>query len=134
VDLSVEVAPEVPLIDADRAAMSDAVFNLLTNAQKYGGDPPVIRLSASASGGKVRLSVVDNGLGIEPSEHNRIFQKFYRVDDRLSREQEGSGLGLAFVKHVVRAHRGKVEVDSSLGRGSTFTIILPEARAVAGSE
>jgi two-component system phosphate regulon sensor histidine kinase PhoR len=75
----------------------------------------------------VKISVTDNGNGIEPAEHKRIFQKFYRVDDRLSREREGSGLGLAIVKHVMRAHRGRIEVDSAAGKGSTFTLVLPRA-------
>jgi two-component system phosphate regulon sensor histidine kinase PhoR len=72
--------------------------------------------------------VQDNGIGIEPSEHKRIFQKFYRVDDRLSREKEGSGLGLAIVKHVVKVHRGRVELDSAPGRGSTFSLSLPVSK------
>ncbi len=63
--------------------------------------------------------------GIEASEHSRIFQRFYRVDDRLSREREGSGLGLAIVKHVMKAHQGRVELDSSLGKGSVFSLVLP---------
>jgi two-component system phosphate regulon sensor histidine kinase PhoR len=130
VTLSVKVRDELPAVDADRAALSDALFNLLTNAQKYGGDPPTIRVEVAATDGKVRLSVTDDGAGIEAAEHSRIFQKFYRVDDRLSREREGSGLGLAIVKHVVKAHRGRVEVDSAPGRGSTFTIVLPISKTV----
>ena len=83
--------------------------------------------------------MTDNGVGIPRIEHRRIFWKFYRIDDRLSREREGSGLGLAIVKHIVRAHRGRVQVESSAGRGSTFRIVLPVARlderelAAAGS-
>jgi two-component system, OmpR family, phosphate regulon sensor histidine kinase PhoR len=125
VTIQVDVPEALPQVEADRDAMSDVLFNLLTNAQKYGGDVPSIQLAVSAEGGRVRIRVRDNGVGIEPTEHKRIFQKFYRVDDRLSREREGSGLGLAIVKHVVKAHRGRVEVDSAVGRGSTFTIVLP---------
>jgi len=73
----------------------------------------------------VRISVSDNGFGIPHTEHQRIFQKFYRVDDRLSREREGSGLGLAIVKHVMKAHRGRVEVQSSPGQGSVFSLVFP---------
>jgi two-component system phosphate regulon sensor histidine kinase PhoR len=125
VDLSVDVASELPVVLADRGAIVDAVLNLLTNAYKYGGDPPSIGVRARHSGKHVLISVVDNGPGIAPAEHKRIFQKFYRVDDRLSRDREGSGLGLAIVKHVVRAHNGRVELTSALGKGSTFTIALP---------
>jgi two-component system, OmpR family, phosphate regulon sensor histidine kinase PhoR len=127
-ELTVDVPEGLPPIFADRGALSDALFNLLTNAQKYGGDPPKITLTVRATDRHVRISVADNGGGIEKSEHKRIFQKFYRVDDRLSREREGSGLGLAIVKHVMKAHRARVELDSDLGHGSTFTLVLPRAR------
>jgi two-component system phosphate regulon sensor histidine kinase PhoR len=126
-ELSVEMPADLPRIVADRGAVSDALFNLLTNAQKYGGDPAKIFLRVGATDRAVRISVTDNGGGIEPDEHKRIFQKFYRVDDRLSREREGSGLGLAIVKHVMKAHRGRVEVDSRMGQGSVFTIVIPRA-------
>ncbi len=128
VELVVKVANDLPGIEADRGAVVDALFNLLTNAYKYGGDPVSIEVSAETSGKEVRIAVRDNGLGIEPVEHKRIFQKFYRVDDRLSREREGSGLGLAIVKHVMKAHQGRVELESAPGEGSTFTLVLPVAR------
>jgi two-component system, OmpR family, phosphate regulon sensor histidine kinase PhoR len=125
VAIAVEIPAGVPAIWADRAAMIDALVNLLTNASKYGGSPPKIRLFVTYGQSRVRISVEDNGSGIPASEHKRIFQKFYRVDDRLAREQEGSGLGLAIVKHVVRAHRGRVEVRSAPGHGSVFTLVMP---------
>lgn len=125
IDLDVAV-PEEPLtIDADRGAVVDALLNLLTNAEKYGGQPPKIGISVDARDHEVCVSVSDNGPGIPDVEHKRIFQKFYRVDDRLSREREGSGLGLAIVKAVMKAHRGKVELDSTPGKGSTFTLVFP---------
>jgi two-component system phosphate regulon sensor histidine kinase PhoR len=127
VDLHVELPAESISVHADRGAVSDALFNLLTNAYKYGGDPARIDVFAEQRGAEVRVVVRDNGQGIAPTEHSRIFQKFYRVDDRLSREREGSGLGLAIVKHVMRAHRGRVELESSPGKGSAFTLVLPAA-------
>ncbi len=131
-ELRLDIPDGLPLIDADRAAMADALVNLLSNAQKYGGDPPRIRVSAFAHERNVHLSVHDNGRGVPKSERKRIFYKFYRVDDRLSREREGSGLGLAIVKHVVKAHRGRVDVASSADGGSTFTLVLPSAGRESG--
>jgi two-component system phosphate regulon sensor histidine kinase PhoR len=120
------IIPDEPLyIDADRPALVDALLNLLTNAQKYGGDPPKIRFALSGTAKQVVFEVQDDGPGIPKAEHQRIFQKFYRVDDRLSREREGSGLGLAIVKHVVKAHGGRIELDSNPGKGSIFRIVLP---------
>jgi two-component system phosphate regulon sensor histidine kinase PhoR len=123
----VDVAlPETsPTVYADRPALSDALLNLLTNAYKYGGEPPTIHLSVETRTRELVIAVRDNGHGIPSSEHKRIFQKFYRVDDRLSRVRDGSGLGLAIVKHVVKAHGGRVEVHSQPGKGSTFMLILP---------
>jgi two-component system, OmpR family, phosphate regulon sensor histidine kinase PhoR len=123
-EFSTEVEPGLPLVHADCDAMVDAMGNLLANALKYGGTPPAVRLRVSRVADGVAFEVIDNGDGIEHGEHRRIFDKFYRIDDRLSREREGSGLGLAIVKHIVRAHRGRVQLDSVLGRGSTFRIIL----------
>lgn len=125
VDLRVQLPAESITVHADRGAVSDALFNLLTNAYKYGGDPARIELFAEPTARAVRVTVRDNGAGIPKVEHKRIFQKFYRVDDRLSREREGSGLGLAIVKHVMRAHGGRVELESTQGRGSSFTLVLP---------
>lgn len=128
-ELTVELPDEPMWVDADRDALVDAILNLLTNAHKYGGDPPQIRFRLYNGGDDALISVTDNGPGIEPREHERIFQKFYRVDDRLSREREGSGLGLSIVKHVVRAHRGRIELDSGPGQGSTFRIALAKKSA-----
>ena len=123
--ITLELETESLRIHADHGALCDAVVNLLTNACKYGGKPPEIRLRVEdGAGDKLKISVLDNGSGIPANEHSRIFQKFYRVDDRLAREKEGSGLGLAIVKHVVRAHGGRVELNSTLGVGSEFTLVL----------
>ncbi len=124
-DFGVEAAPDLPDVVVDRAAIVDAIVNLLSNAQKYGGTPPRVRLAVSAADGNVTIAVTDNGSGIPRPEHRRIFEKFYRIDDRLSRTKEGSGLGLAIVNHVARAHRARVLVESTEGKGSTFSLVLP---------
>lgn len=129
------VPDNLPLVWAEHAAMVDALVNLLTNACKYGGSPAQIRLEVGRAGQRVRIAVQDQGSGIPIAEHKRIFQKFYRVDDRLSRAQEGSGLGLAIVHHVMRAHKGHVDVKSAPGHGSTFTLSIPIVEeSAAGSE
>jgi two-component system phosphate regulon sensor histidine kinase PhoR len=116
---------DLPAVLCDRHAMVDALVNLLSNAAKYGGSPSAVKLSARSTKQGVAFEVTDNGAGIPRSEHTRIFEKFYRIDDRLSRTRGGSGLGLAIVRHIVRAHRGRVVVVSEKGTGSTFRIILP---------
>jgi two-component system phosphate regulon sensor histidine kinase PhoR len=133
-DFAVHVDPDLPPFRADLGAMTDAIGNLLNNALKYGGTPPVVRLRVCRVRQGVGIEVSDNGVGIPPIEHRRIFWKFYRIDDRLSREREGSGLGLAIVKHIVRAHRGRVQVESARGRGTTFRIILPVAAPGAAAK
>lgn len=131
----VEVTKDIPehlsKVWCDRGAIVDALVNLLSNAYKYGGNPKTIAVAASEDKGKTRITVTDNGLGIAVREQKRIFWKFYRVDDKLTRKQEGSGLGLSIVQHVVRAHRGKVDVLSAPGSGSSFTIVLPTHRPVS---
>jgi two-component system phosphate regulon sensor histidine kinase PhoR len=131
VQFTLELPDHLPPVSAEAASVSDALLNLLTNAIKYGGHPAVIALRVTATPRHVRIAVQDNGLGIAAREHKRIFQKFYRVDDRLSRDKEGSGLGLAIAKHVVKAHRGHIELRSAPGKGSVFTIVLP---ASSGAE
>jgi two-component system phosphate regulon sensor histidine kinase PhoR len=130
VQFSLELPEHLPPVWAESASVSDALLNLLTNAIKYGGHPAVIALRVTATPRHVRIAVQDNGLGIAAREHKRIFQKFYRVDDRLSRDKEGSGLGLAIAKHVVKAHRGHIELRSAPGKGSVFTIVLPASSAI----
>jgi two-component system phosphate regulon sensor histidine kinase PhoR len=128
VTVSIAAAPALPRVLCDRGAIVDAIVNLLSNAYKYGGSPPHIEVLLDANERHVSIGVRDDGMGIAKSEHRRIFEKFYRVDDLLARRREGSGLGLAIVQHVVRAHRGRVEVDSETGKGSTFHILLPRHR------
>lgn len=124
--LTVDIPADLPRVRVDRAALTDVLVNLLSNALKYGGQPAVIRLAAHrTSDGEVAFEVSDNGEGIPGHERERIFQKFYRIDDRLSRTREGSGLGLAIVAHVAKGHRARVTVDSAKDKGSTFSFVLP---------
>ena len=126
-EVSCQVTPGLPRILADREALADAVTNLLHNAHKYTGDHKRIAVSAERRGSQVMISVADNGPGIAAPEQKRIFDKFYRAKDPLDRSIEGSGLGLAMVKHIAEAHGGRVTVASTPGAGATFSLSLPAA-------
>lgn len=119
------IAPGLPTLLLDRAAVTDALVNLLTNAHKYSPPDEPIVINVHGNGPEIWIAVRDAGIGIDIHEHKHIFEKFYRVDDRLSRSVEGSGLGLSIVQHVAAAHRGSIEVESEHGHGSTFTLKLP---------
>jgi two-component system phosphate regulon sensor histidine kinase PhoR len=110
----------------EKERMHQAIFNLLDNAVKYTPARGRVTLSAREDEKEISISVTDTGLGI-PKEHlSRIFERFYRVDRDRSRELGGTGLGLSIVKHIVEAHKGRVEARSELGRGSTFTMTFPK--------
>jgi two-component system phosphate regulon sensor histidine kinase PhoR len=130
--ISRSVEPDLPPVLADREALSEALLNLLNNAHKYTGAEKRIAVAARRAGASVQVSVSDNGPGIPAPDQKRIFEKFYRARDPLLRSIEGSGLGLAMVKHIVKAHGGTVSVSSRPGQGSTFTIALPAAERAHG--
>lgn len=138
--VEMEIADNLPLIKADQSALSRAIQNLLSNAQKYGGEQRWIGLrvisvaSKSGSGGEVKIEVTDRGLGIPASELKEIFEPFYRGREVVAAQIHGSGLGLSLVKHIVEAHGGRIDVQSETGNGTTFTIVLPavELREPAG--
>jgi len=129
VELEVDVPAGLPRVEVDRHAVAGALLNLLQNAYKYSGQDKRISLSARADGRWVDLSVEDHGVGIAPRERKRIFERFYRVDNLLTRKTEGSGLGLAITKRIIEAHGGRVVVQSEVGKGSRFTLQLPVDKA-----
>jgi signal transduction histidine kinase len=131
VQLTADVDEGLPAVDVDREAMAGAVLNLLQNAFKYSGDEKRIRLKARRDDGGVAIDVEDFGVGIAAKHLRRIFDRFYRVDNLLTRKTEGSGLGLAIAKRIVESHGGKISVRSELGKGSCFTIHLPKATGSA---
>jgi signal transduction histidine kinase len=118
------VPEEGPIVNGDREALTQALWNLLDNAVKYSGDGPAVRVEVEA-GNRVTIRVRDQGLGISPSERDRIFRKFVRGSSAKAYGIKGTGIGLAMVKHIVDAHGGKVLIESESGKGSTFTIQLP---------
>ncbi len=125
--ISVEIAPALPRLWADADALVTVLINLLDNAIKYTGDDKQIRVRAAAAEGEVHLAVQDNGIGIDTRSARRVFDQFYQADRTLARAAEGCGLGLSIARSLVRAHGGRLTVDSRPGRGSTFTVALPLA-------
>jgi signal transduction histidine kinase len=126
VTLEIEAVGERPL----RGSQQDLallVRNLVDNAIRYSHEGAQVRVEIDSDDREVTLRVKDTGIGIPSKDIPRVFERFYRVDRARSRETGGTGLGLAIVKHVVENHAGTIEVDSELGRGTTFTIRFPAA-------
>ncbi|MDO8539297.1 MAG: HAMP domain-containing sensor histidine kinase [Opitutaceae bacterium] len=123
--LTTQLAPGLPAIRGDADALSTVLVNLLDNACKYTNGEKHIEVRAYAEGEQVVVAVADNGIGIAPDEQERIFDRFYQIDQSLTRQRGGCGLGLSIVQSIVRAHGGEVEVKSELGRGSTFRVKIP---------
>jgi two-component system phosphate regulon sensor histidine kinase PhoR len=126
-DVQLDVAcPEDLTARMNPALLEQAVVNLVENAVKYSERGRPVRVSASrARDGGVEIRVIDLGAGIASEHLPRLFERFYRVDEGRGRKQGGTGLGLAIVKHIAQVHGGSIDVDSTPGIGSTFTIRLP---------
>jgi signal transduction histidine kinase len=115
----------LPLMAIDAGAIDRAICNLLDNAAKYSGDDRQILVTLEPLDNQLKISVKDHGIGISKDEQQRIFDRFHRVSTGLVHDVKGSGLGLSIVQHIAQAHGGKVTVQSELGKGSTFSILLP---------
>lgn len=112
-------------IKMDPAPFTSAVWNLLENAVKYAGDSREINISLALSEGLAQIQVADKGIGIPAKEKRKVFDKFYRVGNELTRTAKGTGLGLFIVKRVVKNHQGEVTVQDNLPHGTIFTIQVP---------
>ena len=127
-DVEMDIAHSLPLVLGDRAQLSQLVHNLIGNSIKYGRPETPIRVTLTEGpSGMTRLAVADEGEGIGPDHLPRLTERFYRVDSGRSRAMGGTGLGLAIVKHIVERHRGRLDIASTLGKGTTITILLPPA-------
>lgn len=126
-EINLSIEENLPKLFLDKEAIRDVMMNLISNAHKYNNkDKQIIDIKIEKVGShEIVVSVKDNGIGIPRHETNRIFEKFYRIEDPLSRRIEGTGLGLALVKSIIKAHRGKVRVQSKINLGSEFIITLP---------
>ena len=123
---------EIGVVMGDVEALTTAVNNLVDNAIKYSPDGGPIGISADWRGNSIAISIQDSGNGIAPEDRPHIFERFYRGTNDGTRVARGTGIGLSLVDQVVRAHRGRIEVASEVGRGSTFTIVLPAHVAEGG--
>jgi two-component system, OmpR family, phosphate regulon sensor histidine kinase PhoR len=110
---------------ADHESISEAISNLLDNAIKYTPEHGQVELALTADERTITITVADNGIGIDHQHHERLFERFYRVDKARSRELGGTGLGLSIVKHIALSHDGTVSLTSQPGKGSTFRITIP---------
>ena len=125
----IELACSEDLVtDIDALLLERAVVNLIDNAVQYSDPDTVVQVAAQRKDGQIVIRVKDEGCGIAANHLSRLFERFYRVDKARSRERGGTGLGLAIVKHIAVLHHGSVEVASTVGVGSTFSIHLPETR------
>lgn len=113
-------------IVANQALLEQAIINLTDNAIKYSPENSTVKIKIDSDNLYVRIHVIDEGQGISPLHHSRIFERFYRVDIARSRDMGGTGLGLAIVKHIVNLHQGDVTLNSDIGKGSEFIIQIPK--------
>jgi two-component system, OmpR family, phosphate regulon sensor histidine kinase PhoR len=116
---------EHPLIKADKVHLSNVIFNLLDNANKYSPRKPQIMVSTADAENGIFISITDKGMGISKANLKRIFEKLYRVPTGDVHNVKGFGLGLSYVKFIVEKHGGTISVESEPGKGSTFTMFLP---------
>ena len=128
VALSLDVERDMPSLELDPARVERAVVNLLHNAIKFTPERGSVALSAARDNGNLIVKVRDSGIGISAEDLPRVFERFYKVDQ--SRATGGSGLGLALVKHAVEAHGGRVQVESRLGQGTTFSFTIPATNSL----
>lgn len=124
ISLHNDIAAPLPRVLVDQGRLEQVLVNLIDNAVKYTPEGGTIRLFAEQRDGFLRIAVQDSGIGIPARDLPRIFERFYRVDGGRSREQGGTGLGLAIAKHIVQLHGGELTVESTPGRGSTFSFTL----------
>ena len=127
-ELRVDVGPNLAPIAADSGQILQLLDNLVTNALRYGSPGTPVSISASNEGAMVHLTVADQGEGIAPEHIKRVTERFYRVDTSRSRALGGTGLGLSIVKHIVERHRGRLTIESVVGKGTTMHVLLPVAR------
>lgn len=126
IQLDIQVPADSPVIQADQAALEEAFSNLVNNAIKYTQKNGSVSLSVVEKESVIIIDIIDTGIGITTEEQPKIFDEFYRASNVKSKKIEGTGVGLAIVKEIVKAHHGKIGVQSELGKGTTVRVILPQ--------
>ncbi len=124
IDMQLDAEPG--MIQGDQTHLSNVIHNLLDNANKYSEGTPVIKISTFSRGEGLEITVEDKGIGMTKEDQKHIFDKFYRVHTGNRHDVKGFGLGLSYVKAIATAHQGRIEVKSELGKGSRFTLHLPD--------
>jgi signal transduction histidine kinase len=127
IHISLSNVESIPEVVFDKEAMEQVMHNLLDNACKYSGNSKNIEVSIITKDENVIVKVTDHGVGISKKDKGKIFDRFYRVGDELTQSVKGSGIGLTIVRQIVKAHNGNILVESSPGKGSAFSVILPIA-------
>jgi signal transduction histidine kinase len=115
------------IVTADRGRLNQVFDNLIGNAMKFSPNGGTVQVSLTEEAGYIRVAITDQGIGVPSDKLDRIFERFYQVDGSARRRFGGTGIGLAIVKRIVDAHKGRIWVESEVNRGSTFYFTLPKA-------
>ncbi|MCJ7581845.1 MAG: HAMP domain-containing histidine kinase [Candidatus Aminicenantes bacterium] len=127
ISVEIQVPPDSLIIQADPAALEEAFSNLVNNAIKYTKRNGTVSLSAKEKENNITIDIIDSGIGIASEELPKIFNEFFRASNAKSNGIEGTGVGLAIVNEIIESHKGEIKVQSELGKGSTFTVVLPKS-------
>jgi len=125
IDLIVDISNDLPHVQANEFQLKQVFINLLDNAIKYTSNNGKIKIKTYNERDYVRVDFCDTGVGIPTNEKDRVFERFYKVDKSRVKNNSGAGLGLSIIKHIIESMNGKIEVQSELGKGSTFSVLIP---------
>jgi signal transduction histidine kinase len=125
-----KIEPSVGLIVGNQFSINEMLTNLLFNAIEYTPEKKSVHIEVQSRGDSVQINVSDTGIGIPEDEIGSIFDEFYRAGNARDWEKDGTGLGLSIVKQIIERHSGQISVQSRLGQGTTFTVILPKGNPI----